>query len=66
MGFNGKRLEEDPSTAVLKAWRAARQPLENHTWAHLDLNKETAEQFEAEVLRNEPLLESLMGTADWH
>ena len=23
----------------------------NHTWAHLDLNKETAEEFEAELLK---------------
>ena len=67
-GFvNGQRLGDDASTlAALKAWRAAGQPLGNHTWAHLDLNKETAEQFEAEVLKNEPLLESLMGRADWH
>jgi peptidoglycan-N-acetylglucosamine deacetylase len=66
-GFvNGKHVQEDPSTLeVLKAWRAAGQPLGNHTWAHLDLNKETPEEFEAEVSRNEPLLESLMGTNDW-
>jgi peptidoglycan/xylan/chitin deacetylase (PgdA/CDA1 family) len=67
-GFiNGKRVEEDPSSLrVLNAWRAAGQPLGNHTWAHLDLNKETAELFEAEVLRNEELLKQLMGKEDWH
>ena len=67
-GFiNGGRGEEDPiSLSVLKAWRAAGQPLGNHTWAHLDLNKENPEEFGAEVLRNEPLLESLMGKEDWH
>jgi peptidoglycan/xylan/chitin deacetylase (PgdA/CDA1 family) len=67
-GFvNGKRAELDPpSLGALKAWRAAGQPLGNHTWAHLDLNKESAEEFEAEVSRNEPLLESLMGKGDWH
>jgi peptidoglycan-N-acetylglucosamine deacetylase len=67
-GFiNGGRGEEDPiSLSVLKAWRAAGQPLANHTWAHLDLNKESPEEFGAEVLRNEPLLESLMGKGDWH
>jgi peptidoglycan-N-acetylglucosamine deacetylase len=67
-GFiNGKRMEEDPpSLKVLQAWRAAGQPLGNHTWAHLDLNKESAEEFEAEVLRSEPLLERLMGKGDWH
>jgi peptidoglycan-N-acetylglucosamine deacetylase len=67
-GFvNGKRAEDDPSSlGALKAWRAAGQPLGNHTWAHLDLNKESAEEFEAEVSRNEPLLKSLMGKGDWH
>jgi peptidoglycan-N-acetylglucosamine deacetylase len=67
-GFiNGGRGADDPSSlSVLQTWRQAGQPLGNHTWAHLDLNKETAEQFEAEVLRNEPLLRSLMGNADWH
>jgi peptidoglycan/xylan/chitin deacetylase (PgdA/CDA1 family) len=67
-GFvNGGRGEGDPSSfAALKAWRAAGQPLGNHTWMHLDLNKETPEEFGAEVLKNEPLLEGLMGRADWH
>jgi peptidoglycan/xylan/chitin deacetylase (PgdA/CDA1 family) len=66
-GFiNGKRREEDASSlAVLVAWRAARQPLGNHTWAHKDLNDETAEQFEAEVTKVEPLLKQLMGDEDW-
>jgi peptidoglycan-N-acetylglucosamine deacetylase len=67
-GFiNGGRGQEDLSSLpVLKTWRAAGQPLGNHTWAHLDLNNETAEEFGAEVLRNEQLLESLMGKGDWH
>jgi peptidoglycan-N-acetylglucosamine deacetylase len=65
--INGGRGAEDPnSLSVLQAWRMAGQPLGNHTWAHLDLNEETAEEFEAEVSRNEPLLESLMGKKDWH
>ena len=67
-GFiNGGRGEEDPNSfSVLKTWRRAGQSLGNHTWAHLDLNKESPEEFGAEVLRNEPLLESLMGKGDWH
>jgi peptidoglycan/xylan/chitin deacetylase (PgdA/CDA1 family) len=67
-GFiNAERVEQDPSTlGVLTAWRTARQPLGNHTWAHLDLNKESPEAFAVEVLRDEPLLESLMGKEDWH
>jgi peptidoglycan-N-acetylglucosamine deacetylase len=67
-GFiNGKRVEEDPtSLGVLKAWRAAGQPLGNHTWAHLDLNNETPTEFAAEVSRDESLLAALMGREDWH
>ena len=67
-GFiNGGRGAEDPdSLSVLQVWRKAGQPLGNHTWMHLDLNKETPEEFAAEVLKNEPLLGRLMGKADWH
>jgi peptidoglycan-N-acetylglucosamine deacetylase len=67
-GFiNGKRPEEDASSpAVLEAWRAAGQPLGNHTWAHGDLNKETAEEFEANAAKVEPVLKQLMGGEDWH
>jgi peptidoglycan/xylan/chitin deacetylase (PgdA/CDA1 family) len=67
-GFiNGGRGADDPSSlSVLQTWRRAGQPLGNHTWAHLDINKETAEEFEAEVSRNEPLLASLMSKEDWH
>lgn len=62
----GRGTEESDSPWVLKEWRKAAQPLGNHTWAHLDLNKETPEEFAAEVSRNEPLLASLMGKGDWH
>jgi peptidoglycan/xylan/chitin deacetylase (PgdA/CDA1 family) len=67
-GFiNGKRAEEDASSpAVLRAWRAAGQPLGNHTWAHGDFDNETPEQFEANVAKVEPLLKQLMGDEDWH
>jgi len=67
-GFiNGKRIDEDASSLlVLQAWRAAGQPLGNHTWAHADLDKETPEQFEADAVKNETLLSQLMGDEDWH
>jgi peptidoglycan/xylan/chitin deacetylase (PgdA/CDA1 family) len=67
-GFiNGKRLEQDASSlGVLVAWRAAGNPLGNHTWAHVDFDDETPEQFEADVSRDEPLLKQLMGDEDWH
>jgi peptidoglycan/xylan/chitin deacetylase (PgdA/CDA1 family) len=67
-GFiNGGRGAEDPlSPSVLKAWVKAGQPVGNHTWAHLDLSKESIQEFQVDVTRNEPLLAGLMGKGDWH
>jgi peptidoglycan/xylan/chitin deacetylase (PgdA/CDA1 family) len=67
-GFvNGVRLTEEPGTAgVLEAWRAAGFPLGNHGYTHMNLNSHTAEQFEGDVDQDEPLLQKLIGDADWH
>jgi peptidoglycan/xylan/chitin deacetylase (PgdA/CDA1 family) len=61
-GFiNARGLEGNPDGAtVLKLWIAAGHPLGNHTYSHLDLSKNSAEDFQLEVLRNEPVLELLM------
>jgi peptidoglycan-N-acetylglucosamine deacetylase len=66
-GFvNGKRLEGDPATiAVLQAWRAAGEPLGSHTFSHPNLDKMSAAAFEADIARNEPLLQQLAGDIDW-
>jgi peptidoglycan/xylan/chitin deacetylase (PgdA/CDA1 family) len=40
--------------------------LASHTFSHIDLTTHSAEEFESEVAANEPLLQSLMGTRDWH
>lgn len=67
-GFvNGVHAERDPATAeVLQMWRDAGYPLGNHTWSHRNLNEMTAEEFEAEVAKNEPVLQKYMGAKDWH
>ncbi|WP_255462345.1 polysaccharide deacetylase family protein [Granulicella sp. WH15] len=67
-GFvNGIRTEEEPlSTPMLQGWRDAGLPLGNHTWSHLNLNQHTVEEWEAEVLKNEPLLKQYMAGQDWH
>ena len=67
-GFvNGFRLEKDPSQIeVLKAWRAAGQPLGNHTWSHMAINDHTADEFTADIAKNETLLGTLMPGQDWH
>jgi peptidoglycan/xylan/chitin deacetylase (PgdA/CDA1 family) len=66
-GFvNGVQLEREPASAdVLSMWRAAGHPLGNHTWTHLNLAQMDPAAFEAEVARNEPLLEKLADDSDW-
>ena len=46
-GFvNGIAVQDQPDTvAVLDAWRAAGNPLGNHTWSHMNLNQHTAAEF---------------------
>ena len=67
-GFvNGERIAAHPETIqVLEMWRKAGNPLGNHTWSHMDLDTHTAQEFEADVLRNEPILAQEMGDQDWH
>jgi peptidoglycan/xylan/chitin deacetylase (PgdA/CDA1 family) len=67
-GFiNAVDMEDDPGLInVLNAWRAAGQPLGNHTYTHIGLNKQTPAQFEADIQKNEPTLISLAGNSDWH
>lgn len=67
-GFvNGLRVDEQPGDAeVLRTWRAAGNLLANHAWSHMNLNQHSAEEFEKDVIRNEPLLVREMGQDDWH
>jgi peptidoglycan/xylan/chitin deacetylase (PgdA/CDA1 family) len=66
-GFvNGVQTEKEPlSGAVLRDWRNAGLPLGNHTWSHMNLSQNALADWEADVLKNEPLLESYMRGADW-
>ena len=61
-GFiNAVRLEGDPDGAVaLQIWVDGGHPLANHTYTHLDLTKNSAEDFQREIRRNEPALALLM------
>ena len=62
-GFlNGYHLEREPgSDSVLTAWHAAGYPLGNHTWSHRNLNQISAEEFDAEIGRNEETLRRFGG-----
>jgi peptidoglycan/xylan/chitin deacetylase (PgdA/CDA1 family) len=66
-GFiNAVDIEDDPALIdVLKAWCDAGQPLGNHTYTHIGLNKQTPAQFEADIQKNEPTLTLLVGNTDW-
>jgi peptidoglycan/xylan/chitin deacetylase (PgdA/CDA1 family) len=61
-GFiNALKLENNPDGALaLQLWVKAGHPLANHTYTHLNLDKNSAEDFVREILRNEPVLELLM------
>ena len=67
-GFvNGVQEEREPdSVGVLSLWRAAGHPLANHTWSHMSLNSNSLADWEADLVRNEPLLERHMAGQDWH
>jgi peptidoglycan/xylan/chitin deacetylase (PgdA/CDA1 family) len=67
-GFtNGGFAEAEPaSTPALAAWRASGQVLANHSWSHMNLDEHSLADWEADVLRNEPVIAPLMDGADWH
>ncbi len=71
-GFiNAAKVQGDPaSESVLKAWRDAGQPLGSHTWSHPNLDEITPEEFEADILKNEPMLRKYMAGPEneqaWH
>ena len=67
-GFvNGAPTEDEPaSTPVLQHWRDAGLPLGNHTWSHMNLNEKPLADWEADLVKNEPLLRAYMGKSDWH
>ena len=66
-GFvNGQLLERQPAdAAVLKAWRAAGNPLGNHTWSHMNLDEHSLEEFEGDITANEGTLTDWTAGEDW-
>ena len=73
-GFiNARQLERDTDGAqALQVWIAAGHPLANHSYSHMDLTKNPVEEFQNEILRNEPPLALLTPLKagkpkhDWH
>lgn len=67
-GFvNGGFAEANPgSEKVFPAWRGAGFPLGNHTWSHPNLNDLSAQDYEAQIARDDALLQRIVAGADWH
>jgi len=61
-GFiNANKLERNPDGALaLRLWVEGGHPLANHTYDHLDFTRNSVEDFQRMILRNEPALELLM------
>ena len=66
-GFaNAAHLTDDPALeGVFRAWSEAGYTLANHSWSHKNLNEVTAAEFEAELVRNETMLERHSRGRDW-
>lgn len=67
-GFlNGGFGAGDPaSPKVLATWHAARLPIGNHTFSHLNLDTAGAPAFLADAKKNETPLAATAGGQDWH
>ena len=67
-GFmNGVQLYREPgSSPMLKDWTYAGYMLGNHTWSHMNLNTMDLIDWEADLRKNEPLLDKYAEGNDWH
>jgi len=64
---NGFRTAEYPyQTELLREWLASGNPLGNHTWSHPSLDKSSAKKYIHNIAENEPLLQEVDPTGDWH
>lgn len=66
-GFvNGGKLEgSDDAAEALKRWIAGGERVGNHSYSHMDLHKNTAEDFLRDVRLDEPVLELLDNAQTW-
>ena len=67
-GFvNGFRLVKWPyQRHILQAWVRSGNPVGNHTWSHPELDKTSAQKYEADIARDEPTLRQVAPHGDWH
>ena len=62
-GFvNAGQLDDDPtSMSILQEWLQQGYPLGNHTYSHMDLNEVTAQQYIADIDKNDEILQRIAG-----
>ncbi len=67
-GFvNAVKLQNDPDAQqALHLWVDAGMNIGSHTWSHLSLTSNSAQDFEKEIAENEPALAEYAGARDWH
>jgi peptidoglycan/xylan/chitin deacetylase (PgdA/CDA1 family) len=66
-GFiNARKLEGNPNGAeALRLWVAGGQRVGNHTYTHMDLTRNSPDNFLRDVAQNEPALLLLSPRDDW-
>ncbi len=63
----GSDLQDDSDVRqALRVWVAAGMNIGNHTWSHPSLTSVSAEEFERQILLDEPFLPEYAGGRDWH
>lgn len=64
---NASLIDGEPASApVLQAWRRAGHLLGNHTFSHPALSGKTIADYEADIVKNEPVIAAAAGSSDWH
>lgn len=66
-GFiNARKLESSAAGAeALKLWVAGGQKVGNHTYSHIDLTRNSVDDFTRDAIQNEPALLLLSSSNDW-
>lgn len=67
-GFvNAKTLEEmDDGEAILQKWTSTGNLLGSHTYSHPDLESTSVKDYEADIIKNESVLQQYAAKSDWH
>jgi peptidoglycan/xylan/chitin deacetylase (PgdA/CDA1 family) len=62
---NAVNMKDADTMQALREWRSAGFVLGNHGWSHRHLSEMTLSEFEEELTKDEPVLQSLATGTDW-